>query len=96
MSVLLQMMTILIGMTGALFTTLAFLPQVIKTWRSKSTEDLSIGLSLLFLIGTVFWLIYGVLIDELPVIISNTITMFLTGLLLIFKLIYNEKTDCKE
>jgi MtN3 and saliva related transmembrane protein len=84
------MLTSLIGMTGALFTTLAFLPQVIKTWKSKSTKGLSMGLSLLFVIGTIFWLIYGVLINELPVIISNAITMFLAGSLLIFKIIYKE------
>ena len=82
-----------IGMMGALCTTLAFIPQVIKTWRSKSTEGLSIGLSLLFVIGTIFWLIYGISIEELPIIISNSLTMILAGSLLVFKFIYNQRPD---
>ena len=88
--------TEVIGLIGATFTTMAFLPQVVKTWKSKSVSDISIGLSLLFTVGTIFWLYYGIMINESPVIISNAITMVLTGSLLILKIKYGKTISKKS
>ena len=90
------MITTVIGMVGALLTTLAYVPQVIKTWKTQSVKALSKGLSMLFLIGTLFWLIYGILINQLPVVISNAVMMILSGLLLVFNFIYGKTNDQKE
>lgn len=67
----------LIGSIAGTFTTLAFIPQVIKTWRSRSAADISLVMFLLFSSGVVLWLVYGVLIGSKPVIIANTITLIL-------------------
>lgn len=76
----------LIGTLAGACTTLAFLPQVIKTWRSRSTEDISLAMFLVFCAGVVLWLAYGLMLDELPIIIANGVTLLLAGTILIFKL----------
>jgi MtN3 and saliva related transmembrane protein len=76
----------IIGLVAGTLTTISFLPQVIKTWQSKSAKDLSLPMFLIFFLGTVLWLVYGLYIDSLPVIIANGVTMVLAFILLIFKL----------
>ena len=63
-----------IGYLGAFCTTIAFLPQAIKVYKTKHTKDISLGMFLLLDIGMVIWLFYGLMITSLPVIISNSIT----------------------
>ena len=79
-----------IGILAAICTTLAFLPQVIKTWKSKSAKDLSLGMFLIFFTGVALWLIYGLLIYNLPIILANSVTLLLAGSLLFFKVIYKD------
>ena len=67
----------LLGLVAATCTTVAFLPQVLKNWRTKSAGDLSFGTFGLFTTGVVLWLIYGSLIHNLPIIVSNVITLVL-------------------
>ncbi|MBL1211339.1 SemiSWEET transporter, partial [Geminocystis sp. GBBB08] len=52
----------IIGLIAGFLTTISFLPQVIKTWRSKSAQDISLGMFLSFCLGVLFWLIYGILL----------------------------------
>lgn len=78
----------LLGLIAGSLTTLAFVPQVIKTWRSKSGNDISLGMFLLFSTGVLLWLIYGILIDALPVILANTVTLLLSLTVLLLKLRY--------
>jgi MtN3 and saliva related transmembrane protein len=66
-----------LGLLAASCTTVAFLPQVIKNWRTKSAGDLSFGTFGLFTFGVVLWLVYGALIGNLPIIVSNVITLVL-------------------
>ncbi len=75
-----------VGSVAATFTTLAFVPQVIQTWKSKHARDLSLGMFSMFTTGVVLWLIYGLLIGSWPIIIANTITAMLAGTILYFKL----------
>ncbi|HBK34274.1 TPA: hypothetical protein DEP34_02535 [Candidatus Uhrbacteria bacterium] len=77
-----------IGLFAAICTTIAFLPQVVKTIKTKQTKDISFWMYLIFLIGLLAWLIYGILIKDLPVIIANTATFLLAGLVFIFKIKY--------
>jgi MtN3 and saliva related transmembrane protein len=76
----------LIGFFAGFLTTVAFVPQVLKTWKSKSASDLSLGMFLVFSLGVLCWLIYGVLLAEVPIIFWNTVTLILSLALLIMKL----------
>ena len=75
-----------VGSVAAFFTTIAFVPQVIQTWKSKHARDLSLGMFSLFTTGVVLWLAYGLLIESWPIIIANCITAALAGTILYFKL----------
>ena len=72
-------------MAGTL-TTIAFVPQVIKTWRSRSTDDISLGMFVLFTAGVICWLIYGIALTALPIIISNSVTLVLALTILVLKI----------
>ena len=76
----------LIGLAAAFCTTIAFLPQVIKTWRTRSTGDISLAMFLVFTSGIFLWLVYGLIIGDVPLIAANGITFVLSGTILYFKL----------
>jgi len=76
----------LIGLAAAFCTTAAFLPQVIKTWRTRSTKDISLAMFLVFTSGIFLWLVYGLIIRDLPLIAANGVTFVLSGTILYFKL----------
>ena len=76
----------LIGYFAGFLTTIAFVPQVFKTWKSKSASDLSLGMFLVFSLGVLCWLIYGILLVKVPIVFWNTITLILALALLIMKL----------
>jgi MtN3 and saliva related transmembrane protein len=78
----------IIGLMAGFLTTISFLPQVIKTWRSQSAKDISLGMFLSFCIGVLLWLIYGILQKDIVIIISNAVTLILAGTILFFKLTY--------
>ena len=77
-----------IGFFAAFCTTIAFLPQAIKVYKSKSTKDISLYMFLIFTIGVLSWLIYGIIISNLPVILANALTLALSLFILIYKLRY--------
>lgn len=78
----------IIGLMAAVLTTAAFVPQVYKTWKSKSADSLSLTMYIVFFTGVILWLIYGIQINSLSIIIANSVTSILTLLLIIFKRIY--------
>ncbi len=78
----------IIGLIAAALTTSAFVPQVYKTWKTKSVENLSLATYIVFFIGIVLWLIYGIYLNSLAMIVSNIVTGALILLLLFFKLKY--------
>ena len=75
-----------IGFFAAFCTTFAFLPQAIKVYKTKSTKDISLYMFLIFTIGVLSWLIYGLIIKDLPVILANAVTLILSFFILIYKL----------
>jgi MtN3 and saliva related transmembrane protein len=83
--------TKLLGLVAGLLTTLSFVPQVVKTWRSRSARDLSLVMFLLYCLGVFLWMIYGFMIDELPVILWNIITLILASIILVFKIRYKDQ-----
>lgn len=82
----------LIGIAAGTLTTVSFVPQVIKTWRSRSTADISFTMFLLFSAGVALWLYYGVVIHSLPVILSNVVTLALSSSIILMKLWFDRSS----
>lgn len=78
----------LIGLIAATCTTVAFLPQTIRVIRTKQTRDISLGMYIIFSMGTFLWLTYGVMKEDLPIILANFITCGLSMVILRLKLKY--------
>ena len=78
----------LLGLCAGFLTTVSFLPQLLKAWKSRSTHDISTGMFLLFATGVIFWIIYGVVTSDLPVIAANSVTFVFVTLILALKLRY--------
>jgi len=76
------------GYVAATLTTLAFLPQALKTIRSKDTRSISLGMYVVFTIGIGFWLAYGIALGSMPMILSNIVTFVLSATILAMKLKY--------
>ncbi len=76
------------GYFAAILTTLAFIPQLIKTLKTKKADDVSLTTLIMFLTGVAAWIIYGIQISSKPILIANIITFLLNFLILVFKLIY--------
>ena len=77
-----------IGLIAAAFTTFAYVPQAVKTIKTKDTKSLSLIMYVIMTVGIVLWLFYGVLKNDLPIIIANTITLLFAGIILILKIKY--------
>ena len=78
----------ILGIIAGFLTTLSYLPQVIKIWSTKSTKDISLGMFFILSLGIFLWLIYGILIKDLPLILANSVTFAFTLAILFFKLRY--------
>jgi MtN3 and saliva related transmembrane protein len=74
------------GYVAATLTTLAFVPQAIKTIRSRDTRSISLGMYVVFTIGLAFWLVYGIVLHSWPMILSNVVTLGLSSTILALKL----------
>ena len=79
-------MSDLIGMIAGTLTTIAFVPQVWRVWKTRSTKDISLSMYLVFTAGVVFWLAYGLMLGAWPIIVANVVTLALTGTVLGLKL----------
>jgi MtN3 and saliva related transmembrane protein len=85
-----------IGYIGSLLTSITFIPQVYKSWKSKSVGDLSIAMIVIVISSTIVWLIYGYLISSGPVLVANTVVLILTLVLLYFKTAFKKPTELKD
>ena len=77
------------GYIAAILTTAAFIPQLIKTLKTKKAEDVSLVTLIMFICGLVSWIIYGYKICSLPILIANVITLILNLFILISKIYYS-------
>ncbi len=77
-----------LGITAGILTTIAYLPQLIKTWKSKSAGDISWTMLIVLCIGIVLWLAYGFAIHDLPILLANIVTLLLAGVILALKIRY--------
>ena len=80
----------LFGFSAASLTTIAFLPQLLKTWKTKSAEDISLIMLILFLTGLLCWIIYGLKINSTPILFANIITFIFNFSILILKITHNK------
>ncbi|MEO6837007.1 MAG: SemiSWEET transporter [Ginsengibacter sp.] len=80
--------TTIIGLLAAIGTTSSFLPQAIKTIRTKNTSGISLSMYSLFSFGTLLWFIYGIMSDDLPIMIANGITLLFACIILAYKIKY--------
>ena len=76
----------LCGYAAAGCTTAAYVPQAVKAWRTRSTQDLSIGMLAVLNLGLALWLVYGLALSDLPLIAANGVTLVLAGTVLVLKL----------
>ena len=74
----------IIGLIAAVCTTFAFVPQVMKVWKTKQTKDLSLRMYSIMFLGILLWLVYGILIDSLSIILANVVTATLVGTILVY------------
>ena len=82
--------TELLGLIAGLFTTIAFVPQVVKIWKSKHAHDISLAMFAIFSAGVALWIVYGFIIGSLPVILANIVTFALALAILILKLYFRD------
>jgi MtN3 and saliva related transmembrane protein len=85
---MLSRLTDMIGATGAVMTTLCWLPQALKAIRKKDTRALSLPATAAFTGGIGLWLIYGLAINDWPLIGSNAVTLVLMSVIVAMKLRY--------
>lgn len=74
------------GYAAALCTTGAYIPQVIRVWRTRSTQDISLKMFLVLVAGLILWLVYGYWRGEIPLIAANGVTLVLASVILFFKI----------
>ena len=79
------------GYFAAILTTAAFLPQLIKTLKTKKADDVSLLTLIMFLCGVISWIIYGYAISSFPILLANTVTFILNLFILISKIYYGRK-----
>lgn len=77
-----------IGLLAGTLTTISFFPQMLKTWKTRSTKDISLGMFLMFCAGVLLWILYGFFLKDIPVIMTNVATFSLAFPILLLKLKY--------
>ncbi|MFC1769398.1 SemiSWEET transporter [Nanoarchaeota archaeon] len=79
---------IILGLFAGTLTTVSFVPQVIKTWKTKQTNDISLLMYSILCLGILSWLIYGLFTNDIPIIAANTVAFILALTILVFKIKY--------
>lgn len=77
-----------LGLAAATITTISFLPQMFKTWQTKSAKDVSLVTLMTFISGVFLWLIYGIYLQSLPIILANAVTLVFNLIILWLKIKY--------
>lgn len=77
-----------LGLVAGVLTTLAYLPQLIKTWQSKSAADLSWSMLIILCLGILLWLAYGMVVHDIPILVANVVTLIFASIILILKIRY--------
>lgn len=75
----------ILGYSAGVVTTLTFLPQVIKTWRERSAKDVSLWMFIIAAINEIMWVAYGILINNLVIILTNALVLTMSVTMIFFK-----------
>jgi MtN3 and saliva related transmembrane protein len=81
-------METIVGLVAGVLTTIAFVPQLLKIYRTKSGRDVSARMFVIFSLGVALWLAYGIMIRSLPVIVANAVTLVLALAIMGLKIRY--------
>ena len=79
----------ILGYVAGFFTTLAFVPQVYRVFRTKKVEDLSWGLAIMYWVGIFLWLTYGIVLNDASIYIANGCSLLLSSLIMFAKIKYH-------
>ena len=82
-----------LGLIAGVLTTIAYLPQLIKTWQTKSAHDLSWSMLIVLCTGIILWLVYGFYIQNIPIIAANIVTFVFTSMILVLKIKYKQESE---
>ncbi|HET9112622.1 MAG TPA: SemiSWEET transporter [Burkholderiales bacterium] len=85
-----------LGLLAGSLTTISFVPQVIRIWRTKKADDISTSMFVIFMAGVALWLGYGILLKAWPVIAANAITLALAMVILVLKYRYRKPADASK
>ena len=85
-----------LGLIAGVLTTIAHLPQLIKTWQTKSAHDLSWSMLIVLCAGIILWLVYGFYIQNIPIIAANIVTFVFTSMILVLKIKYKQESAVGE
>ena len=77
----------LIGYLAGFLTIVGFLPQIVKSWRTRKTGDLSLSTGILLALGSITWTVYGVLLFSMPMMVTNIIVLICILSILVVKLL---------
>lgn len=83
--------TTTLGLVAGVLTTIAYLPQLIKTWQSKSADDLSWSMLIILCVGIILWLVYGFSVRDIPIVAANIVTFMLASVILVLKIRYKQE-----
>jgi MtN3 and saliva related transmembrane protein len=84
-------LTTALGLVAGILTTIAYLPQLIKTWQSKSADDLSWSMLIILCAGIILWLVYGFSVRDIPIVAANIVTFVLASIILVLKIRYKQE-----
>ncbi|MCE2704353.1 MAG: SemiSWEET family sugar transporter [Bacteroidota bacterium] len=80
----------ILGYAAGAVTAFTFMPQVIKTWRDKSARDISLTMFLIAFINEIMWLVYGFMIDNFVIILTNAVMLLMSGIMIALKMKYGK------
>jgi len=86
----------MIGLTAGCMTTCSFIPQVVRTYRSRSVKDISLRMYLLMSAGVLLWVVYGATIDSVSVMTANVVSFILTVAMVTMKIVYGRAERKKD
>ncbi len=81
----------ILGLVATCFTTSSFIPQVIRTWKTKDVSGISLSTYVIITIGLALWLVYGIYKEDLPLIVANSVMVVLTLAISIMKIAFEKK-----
>lgn len=85
-----------LGLIAGVLTTIAYLPQLIKTWQTKSAHDLSWSMLIVLCAGIILWLVYGFYVQDIPIIAANIVTFIFASMILVLKIKYKQESEVGE